>query len=158
MRVRENRFLWRDAATRHMPDVDHSALSSRTERTGSIGVELHARDAADVNTRPLGEHRVIANVDHAKVATLTHRKQMRMQGIPSSTLPGFLEGIEEELGQCTIIAHLISSIAGTIHENQLVRKCSFFQVTRMPDSADEQWRCNPYQTMLSRGAVARVVS
>ena len=137
MRVRENRFLWRDAATRHMPDVDHSVLSSRTERTGSIGVELHARDAADVNTRPLGEHRVIANVDHAKVATLTHRKQMRMQRIPSSTLTRFLEGIEEELGQCTIIAHLISSIAGTIHENQLVRKCSFFQVTRMPDSADE---------------------
>ena len=78
-----------------MPDVDHSVLSSRTERAGSIGVKLHARDAADVNTRSLGENRIVANVDYAKITTLAHCKQMRMERIPSSTLAGFLEGIEE---------------------------------------------------------------
>ena len=56
MRMRQNGFLRRDAATGHMPDVDHSVLSSRTQRAGSVGVELHAGDAADVSTRSLGEN------------------------------------------------------------------------------------------------------
>lgn len=138
MRMRQNGFLRRDAATRYTPDVDHSVLSSGTECAGPIRVKLHAGDAADVDTRSLGENRIVANVDHAKITALTHCKQVRMQGIPSSALAWFLEGIEEEFGQCTIIADLVSRVAGTIHENQLMRKRSFLQVARMPDGTDDQ--------------------
>ena len=134
-----NGFFHTYAMARNMPNMHHAVLSSRTQGTRAIRVELYAGNSTNMCIGLLGKHRIIREVDHTKGGSLGNSDQLGVKRIPCGTRAGLFKGVEEELLERAVIRNLISRITRTVNENDFVGKGSFFQIAWMPDCSMNEW-------------------